>query len=232
MPDAETNEPIGKSTPGERCGRCGEIVVEASELCPYCGALLAAYRTAETAAIPPSSPPVRTQIVIPDREPGVAIEPALEPNVPAVSNELRAARIALLATLIAPERQLMAAVRAESHAIEPRPSESKPIERPKLLTSAEAKPSPVATVTGQVAHPPTPTPVRPKKPGFVSVAPVEPVMIIGSILVGIAFALVVCASLTSSRSVAIVAFFCGAVGIFAAIVAVLAVLIQRDRNRD
>lgn len=220
----------------ERCGLCGASVTSSGDLCPVCGALLSAYRTADMATMPPSPEPAPAKIVAPRPAPRNEPEPAVQPLAPGPSEELRAARQALLAMLVAPERRLIDTVRP------PEPRLGQTSSPPAVKTGVAAPPIPHHRPAGQPAvvtdlprlrtTRPVSTPVRAQGKGFVSTSPVEPVLLIGVLLLVTACLLVACASLASVRSVAIFGFFFGIVGILAIAIAVLAVLVQRDRRRE
>lgn len=235
MAEAESKQEVSED---ERCGRCGASVTASMELCPECGGLLAAYRAAETVATPPSLFPARTDTVIeaPQLEPETDLRPnerALDPAT-AASEELQTARAVLIAALSAHGRRLTSVARV--HISESRDS-SAPSNAPTPVRPAPRRP-PLARPAARVdvnSYPLKPARVprgkRPGRPGLVTTSPVEPALLIGAVLLAIAVGLVVCASLTSLRLVAFAAFLSGALGIFALVIAVLAVLIQRDRRR-
>jgi hypothetical protein len=74
------------------------------------------------------------------------------------------------------------------------------------------------------------TPLRPRKPGYVTRGTVEPVILLGVILLVLAVCLVTIASLISVRGVAVTGFVLGAFGILGIAVAVLVALARRERG--
>jgi hypothetical protein len=236
VPDAESDSLTAKREPGERCGRChGAISAGDAELCPHCGALLAAYRTAETVALPAAPDPVQTEIVIPHREARDVTEPASQPRASEPTEELKTARAELLAALLAPERQMLSVVEAASNVNEATPSpivEPGPVPPPTHAAKSAAKSVNIAKEPKPVKVHQTTFRVRTNRRGFVPSGPVEPVLLGGAVIFALAIVLLICASVASLRSVAYIAFFFGSIGIFVILIAVLAVLVQRDRRRE
>jgi hypothetical protein len=217
------------TTNEERCGACGQLAPRDAELCPACGALLAAYRVAET--VPAES--TIAQVVIEPRVSDPAPEPSrLEPQSPPVDRELAAARTRLLGTLLGPERRLIAVVEAEETALE-EPTPAPPPMPPDRLAPGVSVPRPAARPFPPVAtdeSPPFSSPLR--RPGYVSKGPVEPVFLIGAALLVVACVLVACASLVSSDGLVALGYFAAVVGVVSISIGFLVWLAQRDQERD
>jgi hypothetical protein len=222
--------PDGSSTTSEeRCGACGQLAPRDAELCPACGALLAAYRVAET--VPAES--TIAQVVIEPRVSDPAPEPPpKEPESPPVDPELAVARARLLGTLLEPERRLIAVVEAEEIALEEPPPvpppapPARPVPRISVPRPAAQRFAPVATDES----PPSSSSLR--RPGYVSKGPVEPVFLVGAALLVVASVLVACASLVSSDGLVALGYFAAVVGVVSISIGFLVWLAQRDQERD
>jgi len=219
--------------PSERCGQCGEPVPDGAAVCPACGALLAAYRTA------PESPVV----VEPDgsfsdganEQPEPEERPA-PPGVPDLENDL----IEDLYQARDDEETAVQEVNEDFDAgfdgDQPREPPPTPASAPRVVEQAVSQSSAVSMKTAS-ARPAEQVPrraagpARPRKPGYVARGTVEPVLLIGFTLLILAACLVGLASLLSVGGVAIAGFTFGAVGIISIVVAVLIALIRHEGNR-
>jgi hypothetical protein len=222
----------GPTTEIERCGQCGMPVQASDALCPHCGALLAAYRAPDAIPIPSpeeAAPPRPTPDLVTQN-----LEVTRVPGVPVDMEALKAARVTLLRTLMASQQRFIAVVEegADTAGGELLEREATPVPTQPFVKIPSSGAAPSPKVQPRPAKPPAAAASRPRRQGFVVTSPVEPLLLMGATLFAIAVVLVICASLASLRSVAVVAFLCGTAGIFAVVLGLLAVLVQRDRRRD
>ena len=221
---------------GERCGRCGELVPAAATVCPACGALLDAYRT-------PAESPDSTLVTLLEALKGD--RPELGRDRPDASiDEMNSSTPEAIETGLAedaPDASSDIAQGSHSGSDKPEFLEVRPIvtlrsERavrtptaPSLRPSQgeRSAPLPVARAMPAVRDA---TPSRPRKPGYVTRGTVEPVILLGGVLLVLAVCLVTIASLISVRGVAVTGFVLGAFGVLGIAVAVLVALVRRERE--
>ena len=221
---------------GERCGRCGELAPAGAAVCPACGALLDAYRT-------PAESPDPTADTLPEAlkddrpeqvgdQPDVSIDEMDSSTPEAIEIELAED---------APDASYEATPGLHSGSDKPEILEDRPIVTPRseravrTPTAPSLRPSqgersaplPVARAMPAVRDA---TPSRPRKPGYVTRGTVEPVILLGGVLLVLAVCLVTTASLISVRGVAVTGFVLGAFGILGIAVAVLVALVRRERE--
>jgi uncharacterized Zn finger protein (UPF0148 family) len=221
---------------GERCGRCGEPVAPGAAICPACGALLDAYRMPSES--PHSTINNRPEASRDDRPEQTgdrpialtgegdlstieAIEPELVEEAPDASDEV-AAETHFVS--VEPEN-------FETNVIVPPPSErvvQAPTTSPRRAPhNVQRVPRPVARAMPELREA---APSRPRKPGFLTRGTVEPVILLGVVLLVLAICLVTLASLVSVRGFAVAGFILGALGILGIALAVLAALVRRERG--
>lgn len=213
----------------ERCGACGEPVSAGSELCPRCGALLAAYRTPAL-----SEPPVVEPPAVPETPSRRSFwTPEAPPEDEAASDELTEARRRLLRVLLEPKRDLVRAVEL----IEARERTATRPPAPARPSAAPAKPraTPPRAVMPQPRRPqanagPTKQPL-PKRPGYVVRGTVEPVLVIGIGLFLLACFIAGIGSLADSSAIIGIGLVAATVGLLMVVGAVLVALVRRDSDR-
>jgi len=241
----ETGQEAEKSISGEACGRCGARIDQDVEICAACGALLSAYRTpmvtADEVPVPTDAiitgsslaDPVRTEPLprTPFRMPAnVPPEPeSRSATIDEPPPDLSEARAELLTTMLSPERRLVSAIQAE---VLP----ALPVVPPATPAPANRKAAALAPVMAPAQRPAKPTiqrsdENRPRKPGFVAIGSIEPVVMIGSAIFVVAVIVGLLSSFGLIRFGSVVALALGAVGISTIIFAMLVALVRKDQDR-
>lgn len=232
---------------GEACGRCGATVAGGLDVCPECGALLAAYRTpVGLTDAPPDSPIVDAPVapdVIPGESPPQEAIARLDVVPSSVSQSesiptpesmplpgLDEARAALLSTLLVPGHRLVEEIEtkvrrdAQPHEIAVHPVSLKSV----VPTSRSEDRPPIQRADTRPSAPPQPLP---KKPGFVSIGSIEPVILLGCTIFAIAVFVGFCSSLGYFRRASSLALVLGTFGVVTIIFAMLIALVRKDQNR-
>ena len=244
MPN-ETGQVDGNPIFAELCGRCGARVEQDVELCAACGALLSAYKTPVVTAdqVPAPADGIGTT-----SSPSKTVRTEPLPRTPFQSStgdqpishssatrgaesrpELEEARADLLTTMLEPERRLVTTMQAE---IQPDP----PTEKPPDGASSPPKRAAVTPLSAPVTlptkrHSDHSAANRPRKPGFVAIGSIEPVIMIGSAIFVIAVIVGLLSSVGLFSFGSIVALALGTVGIFTIILAMLVALVRKDQDR-
>lgn len=209
----------------DTCGRCGSDVASETEVCPACGAVLAAYRN------PLEPAPVQRQAIarsVPEiQEPIAATAASEEPSGGARATDLAAlndARSRLLAALNQPQVRLLDIVeRPHSEPTPTRVRETRQTPAPvKRVTPAKA---PIAPRAGTVS------PARPRKPGFVVAGTVEPVGLIGGVLIIAGLLAVFGGAVADSAFIEAAGIVVTGMGVALIVFAVAVALVRRDQER-
>lgn len=236
-----------RTRPQERCGNCEAEVPASADICPRCGALLAAYRNpldpadALALTVAPvgttAAPPAPEIVPMPPSPlataPAAETPPLLPPAIVAVDPEaLRSARERLVRTLAAPERELVEIV---SHALTPA---SVP------HTTLSATPATSSSISAAKTSPRRVTPVRPpvprsaaepRKPGFMVKGSLPVVLLwgIGLVLASCVLFLIGSAAVgTRFATVAgVVGLLLGIAGAVCLVFAMLVHLVRREAER-